>query len=294
MLKLIIPALSVAILSHSVATAQYFGTKYPASSGYKQPARPIRIARATDTEPLSSPSDNLDDLDALDALDAPASSEIPPPANVPLEPIAPPSAPQSLDAPAALEPPALPDMPERIDLPSTAELDPAAPPQASRGLEAEITANDFDSLEPITPQSILAPEPTPVTPIPGPIDFGDAIRQQQNDAFQLQARDNTAQYYSAARYRGGAYAGEHSTTSCGCQGETAGQCGCSMPYRHPILPPPNSFHGHFRSNPCYFDLWATYPAEAAAACAHNREKLSPCRTGCATCELVAPKPCPCR
>jgi len=252
MFKLIIPTLSVALLCNSIVNAQYFGTKYSASSSYKKPTGSIRIARATDQ-------------------------------------------PQLLDAPAGLEPPALSDLPEQLELPIPVETDKAAVPEKSRNVQPEISANDFDSLEPITPlQSILEPSPAQTMPIPQSIDFNEAIRQQQLDFAQAAQQPTSSHGDTSDQFHGGTHSIGYPASNGGNYNAYAGACGsgqCTLPYRTPILPPPNTFHGHFRSNPCYFDLWANYPAEAAAACAHNRGKLAPTgRGGCSTCELVAPCP----
>jgi len=228
MIKLVIRTLSVVLLCNSIATAQYFGIPYPASSSQMQSAQPIRIARAMDTSPTSplySASDTLDDRDPL----------------------------------------VLTDLPEKLDLPQPADIGQATVPEPARDGQPEISTNDF----------VVELAPAPVTPLPGPIDFSQAIERQQYDYAQSAQRPIAAQ-------------------DGVCQDEFAGPCGAGQAAfadRTAILPPPNSFHGHFRSNPCYFDLWANYPAEAAAACAHNRAKLAPTKAVRRTpCESAAPCP----
>jgi len=296
MLKLIIPTLSVVLLCNSIATAQYFGTQYSTSSSYLQPTQSIQIAQATDTDRLSGQSGMLDDLDTLNALDGPASKGLPLPVTIPLDRIAPLDQPQSFELIGGLDSLASPDMPERLKLPQPADIGKPTVREQSVNVQPEISDGDLDSLDPIAPlQSIAESAPAPFMPLPGPIDFSEAIRQQQHDFTQAaQQQPIAAQFNPSARLPGGTHLNAHPTSNCGYQGVAAGDCVSgqgTLPYRTPILPPPNSFHGHFRSNPCYFDLWENYPAEVAAACAHNREKLAPTKpTSCATCELVAPCP----
>lgn len=293
MFKCLIPALTVAMLGHCVASAQFFGANYPASPGYSQPARPIRIARATDNELLASPSDNLDDLDARDAFDQPPAGDLP--ALVPAATGGAIDSPQSLELLDSLEPPKLQDIPERLELPLPKQADQSASPSDLNSVQPEISAQDLQALQPPPePLSILESSPVPATPIPGPIDFNEAIQQQQRDLAHSHHHSSPSQYY------GGTYQANHdrtfhASTDYGYSGEAANGCGSGLtplPYRAPLLPPSNSFHGHFKANPCYFDIWANYPAEVAAACAHNRAKLAPSqKTGCKTCELVDPRPC---
>lgn len=296
MFKLIIHTLSVALLCNSFAMAQFFGTKYPASTGYMQPTQSIQIAQATDTDRLSSPSNTLDDLDTLNTLDAPASNALQLPATMPLDLIAPLEQPQSLDLPGGFDLLALPDMSEQSELPKPADIGKATVIEQLLNVQPEISASDLDALDPIAPlQSIVEPAPAPVTPLSGPIDFSEAIKQQQYDFAQAAQQPIAAQFNPSPRHHGGMQLNAHPASNSGCQGESAGACVSgqgTLPYRTPILPPPNSFHRHFRSNPCYFDLWANYPAEAAATCAQNRAKLAPARPGChSTFELVAPGSC---
>lgn len=288
MLKSLIPALTIALLGNSVVTAQYFGAENPASSGYSQSARPVRIARAKAPDPQASP---IDDLDELDALDSPSSGDVPQSVLAPL--VAPP---KSLDESEALEPPDSLDIPERLELPTPAEVDKAVSPSDSRIVQPEISERDLQALQPSpVPQSILELSPAPATPLPGPVDFNEAILQQQRDLAYSQVHSSSSQYYGAANYAGLGNA-SHMQSDCGCNQQSengCGSCQSPLPYRAPLLPPSNSFHGHFRSNPCYYDLWANYPNQSAAACAHSRAMLAPPRkTGCRTCELV--DPCPCR
>jgi hypothetical protein len=291
MFKSLIPALAVALLGNSIATAQYFGARYPASSEYRQPARPIRIARATDNEQPSGETDSLDDLDSLDsldALDAPVSGDVP--QSVLATPLA---SPDSLDL---LEPPASLDTPERLELPEPAEVDRPASPSDLNGVQPEITAQDLESLNPSgEPRSIVESSPAPLTPLPGPINFNEAIEQQQRDQAHVHQHSASSQYYGASNHMLTGNAA-YTPSDCGSSHQQANGCGSCLtplPYRAPLLPPSNSFHGHFKANPCYYDLWANYPAEAAAACAHNRAMLAPTKkAGCRTCELV--DPCPCR
>jgi hypothetical protein len=299
MFKSLIPALTIAVIGNSIAMAQFFGTPFPAQSGFSQPQRPFRIARANDNEPLASPADNLDDLDALDALDVAEPSVVSPNIGVPSAsdknapaPSAvdtPADSPQSLLTPSLLEPPASLDASEQLELPMPKEPEVPATGNELNPANAEISAQDLESLQPAPvpqtaePQNQVEPSVAPVTPIPGPIDFDHAIQQQQRDLAY------------AATQNAGNIAGSRSESGCQCNGQSNHGCGGHphIPYRAPILPPSNSFHGHFKANPCYYDLWANYPAEAAAACAHNRAKLAPRqKIGCQSCELV--DPCPCR
>ena len=288
MLKSLIPALTIALLGNSIATAQYFGAKNPASSGYSQPERPIRIARAKAPDPQASP---MDDLDELDALDSPSAGDVPQSVLAPV--VAPP---KSLDEPDALEPPDSLDVPERIELPTPAEVDKAASPGDSGIVQPEISERDLQALQPSpVPQSIVEMPPAPATPLPGPVDFSEAIQQQQRDLAYAQQHSSASQYFGASNYAGLGNA-SHRQSDCGCNQHSengCGSCPSPLPYRAPLLPPPNSFHGHFKSNPCYYDVWANYPNQSAAACAHIRAMLAPPKkTGCRTCELV--DPCPCR
>lgn len=218
MFKFMIPMLSIALLCNSIATAQYFGTQYPSSSGHLQSTPPIPMARATDTPPVAGPSQTLHDLGPL----------------------------------------ALPGLPEPLALPKPADLNQLAVPEQACDGQPETSANDF----------IVKLATRPVTALPSPTDFSEATHQQLYHNFAQAAQQPiAAQDAPSARHHGG-------FSDVGC-----GFCQATLPYRTPILPPSNSFHGHFRSNPCYFDLWANYPAEAAAACAHNRAKLTPTRHG---------------
>lgn len=295
MLKSLIPALTVALLGNTIATAQYFGPISSTPSGYSQTARPMRIARATDTEPLAQETDGLDDLDALDSLDLPSASDLPQ-----VAPIAPTSPLDRLDA---LEPPAsLLDLPEQLELPIPMAGDAPAPSDDSNITEPEISAQDLEVLQPSPePRSILEPSSAPLTPLPGPINFDDAIEQQQRDLAHPHHHTSSSQYSSSSQYYGATHhagfgGAAQTPADCGCAGQPVGGCGSSLTplaYRAPLLPPSNSFHGQFRADPCHYDLWANYTAEAAAACARNRGRLAPPKKAdCRTCELV--DPCPCR
>jgi hypothetical protein len=293
MYKSLIPALTVALLGNSIATAQYFGAKYPASSEYRQPARPIRIAQVTDNERPAIGADSLDELDSLDALDSldePTSGSVP--QSVLTPPLAPP---QTSDVPGSLQSPASPGAPEPLELPTPAEVDRPASPSDLNAVQPEISAQDLESLNPAKESSSIVESSTaPLTPLPGPINFDEAFQQQQRDQIHAHQHSASSQYYGAASHMQHGNA-SFTTSDCGCSPQQVNGCGSCLeplPYRTPLLPPSNSFHGHFKSNPCYYDLWANYPAEAAAACACNRAMLAPTRkAGCRTCELVDPRPC---
>ncbi|HBJ36267.1 MAG TPA: hypothetical protein DDZ51_16255 [Planctomycetaceae bacterium] len=289
MLKSLIPALTVAVLGNSIAMAQYFGTQVPASSGYSQPQRPFRLARATDNEPPAALADNLDGLDALEALDAPESLLEAPNVGLPSASDLPKTAPSTtvppLNSLQSLEPPASIVLPERLELPTPKQTDVPAGSTGLNAVQSEVSAQDIEMLQPAT---------KPATPIPGPIDFNQAIEHQQRDLAYSNQHSNPSVYYGAPHHAG--FSGQtfpsngsrfHGQSNSGCS-----DCLTPLPYRTPQLPPSNSFHGHFKANPCHSDIWANYPAEAAAACAHHRGRLAPPQnTGCQTCELVAPSPC---
>lgn len=187
----------------------------------------------------------------------------------------------SLESLDALEPPASLDIPEALELPN---------PSATSTLENTDTdgprtsSEELEALQPSdTPRSILEPFESNGGAELGMIDFDNAFDQQQRDRAAFDLHNRAAQYYG-----GGAVAWSPQAAG-GCGG-----CQTSLPYRAPVLPPSNSFYGYFRANACYADIWANYPAEAAAACAHNRAMMAPAAPimrPCNTCELVAPKTC---
>lgn len=267
MLRYVIPALALTVLVNPVAMAQFFGAEYPSAPSLSKPGRPVRIARASETESPLSPLDDLDELDQLDALGEPPIDQKP----APLPAL---RAPQSLDVVDAPVEPQTDVVAEELAPPTPAKSNGSRPSSPS----------DKESPKNQVQHSLLTP-----SPITGPINLDDAIVQQQRDLAYPQLRDTGTQYYSglSANTTIAAYGLEassphhHGAHGCG------DACGTSIPNHPAILPPARSFHSYFRSNPCYFDIWASYPAEAAAACAHNRAKLAP-RTGCKSCELLEP------
>jgi hypothetical protein len=253
MLKNLFPAFLIAISGNAIATAQYFGAQYPSSASQNQSSRVTRIARATEGDAQKSPSDELDALEELAAPTTPPQRQ----------------SPESLNVLDSLEPPS------SLDIPGGSEL--LGPP-------ANLP----------TTRSVLEHTLAPAAALPDPIDFNQAIAQQQYDLSHSHLHDRTAQYFGGTGPTG-ITSSTHSSAGCQCGGHAAhitGHCESSMPYRVPVLPPPNSFHGYFRSNPCHFDVWANYPAEAAAACAHRRAQLTPRAPKCRTCLLANPCNCP--
>jgi hypothetical protein len=265
MLRYVIPALALTLLVNSIATAQFFGAERPTSPSVNKPGRPVRIAKANETELPISPLDSLDALDQLDTPDEPRPEQKPAPLPSLLSP-------QSLDEVDLLGKPQPFVQAEELVPPTSSKSNESTPKSLSDRTPAR---------NPIA-HSVLTP-----SPITESVNFDDAIIQQRRDLAYSQLGDTGTQYFSGIGAGFAAFANEsplsHHQGPVGC-GST---CGTILPNQPAILPPARSFHSYFKSNPCYFDIWASYPSEAAAACAHHRAKLAP-GASCKSCELIEP------
>lgn len=294
MLKYSLPALAIALLGAPLAEAQqHYGLNGPVVTHYRPaPARtgqPTRLARANDGDSL----DDLDALESLDALSAPAngnpgsafdgpgllSLDQPSPADLPAprtETIpTPQAAPTPAPRPAAVAP-----------RPAPPVAAPAAP-QANYGQNYAAPQGNYGQnyavLQSVLQPNEYQPPATSYQPAPQQFDLGQAMTQQDY-------HNTSAQYFDAGQ-SGGSYG--CSSGQCGSGQCSSGQCGAAlMPYRKPILPQGYSFHGYFRADPCYYDIWSGYGNEAAAACAEGRAALQPkpkrMAQPCVKAELVEP------